>query len=168
MSGTLPSQPTVSVYQFRETYPEFDPNVYPDGQVTNFLIQGTYLLDPGVWGGMYGPGIMLFAAHNLALSRRNSILAASGGLLGSTGVTSSKSVGGVSVSYDNSLSRSGMAGPYNLTTYGQQLFYWMRIFGVGAVQLTGLSAPLGPGVWSTANISGGLAGGTWAGPNYNY
>jgi len=54
---------------------------------------------------------------------------------GGSGVTSSKSVDKVSVSYDNSGTINPDAGFWNKTGYGQEFFWWWSMFGAGGRQL---------------------------------
>lgn len=90
------------------------------------------LVDVSRWGNLYDQGISLFVAHNLAIQKKNM----SGGIPGSvTGAVSGKTVGRVSVSYDNAVAAIKDGGQWNLTVYGMQYLQLARMIGVGGVQL---------------------------------
>lgn len=69
----------------------------------------------------------LYIAHNLVLGKRATGAAANSSPVGeASGPVSSKSVGPVSRSFDTGAVAMKMAGPYNLTSYGQRLFQILR------------------------------------------
>jgi hypothetical protein len=123
--------------QFRLDFPEFaDVVKYPDGMLTTWSAIAEKLLIASRWADLLTIGVMLYTAHQLVLARGNSNQSAAGGIPGSgTGLKSSKSVGGVSVSYDTSSVIEQDAGFYNLTTYGQQFYRLMMVVGMGGYQL---------------------------------
>lgn len=126
----------MDVAQFRLDFPEFaDDAVYTDHMVNFWAGIGVELIDLDRWGNLFTQGQSLFVAHNLVIQRRNMSGAASGGSGMSFGVVSSKSVGSVSVSYDNSLVVMPNAGQWALTVYGLQYLQLARMIGVGGVQL---------------------------------
>jgi hypothetical protein len=92
------------------------------------------MLDLSRWGDLYTQGQSLYVAHNLSIQRRNIAGAGSGGST-VTGAISSKSVGSVSVSYDNQVATMPNAGQWALTDYGLQYLQLARLIGAGAVQL---------------------------------
>ena len=122
---------------FRSDFPEFtDSNRFPDAQVNFWLGLGEKLLPENRWADLRGQGLELFVAHNLVLAAQAGKATASGGLPGaSSGVTSSKSVDKVSVSYDTGASLIDGAGHWNLTNYGTRLLWVARMIGAGGVQL---------------------------------
>ena len=88
------------------------------------------------WCDLLDTGTEFFIAHNLAMDARNALSASKGGVPGqATGIVASKSVGGVSVSYDTGSGSMAGAGQYNLTTYGQQYYALEQIVGAGGIQL---------------------------------
>jgi hypothetical protein len=129
----------VSVSQFRLDMPEFsDPTVYTPRLAARFLLMGEKQLDPQRWADMYVQGIEWFAAHFLALARRNSM---GGAAPGSSGLPLSKTVGKASVDYDTSATTIKGGGPWNLTSYGTQLLWWAQLVGSGGIQITGDMTP---------------------------
>ena len=68
--------------------------------------------------------------------KKDSKAASAGGIPGSSsGVQSSKSVDGVSVSYDTTVATVEGAGNLNLTTYGTRFAELRDMFGAGGLQL---------------------------------
>lgn len=130
---------TVTVASFRADFPEFaDATAYPDTGILFWLTLGYNLLDPIRWGDLLDPGVELFIAHNIVLEKYNQMAIAAGrppGLVGGTGVAASKSVGGVSISYNTTFGFIEGAGSYNLTTYGIRFYTFARIIGIGGMQL---------------------------------
>lgn len=120
--------------QFREVFPEFDEAKYPDARVTFFLTLATKLVSACRWGELYDQGVMLVAAHYLALGARQVTAGASGTPGTIQGAKTSKSVGQVSVSYA-APSDGGNAGYWGQTVYGQQYWYFLGMFGIAAIQL---------------------------------
>lgn len=123
--------------QFRLDFPEFDnATVYPD---TNLLFWSTIaaqLIDMGQWASLYNQAVELFVAHNIALAAQERAQTASGGIPGSAnGVIAAKTVGNVSVNYDNTDVMEPGAGHWNQTTYGRQYIRLARMIGQGCLQL---------------------------------
>lgn len=151
MSGTVTYTPAT----FHIAFPEFqDGSRYPDSTIAFWLNIATGLVDPERWGDTYELGLYLVTAHNLVLAARSADLAARGGYPGAAGLLSSKSVGGVSVSYDTGSIAQENAGQWNLTTYGNRYIGFARLFGMGGVQIGG--NPLPP--FTTAPWSGPISG----------
>lgn len=121
---------------FRKDFPEFaDPTKFPKHQVEVWAAAGEKLVHATRYGDLRTLAVQLFTAHNLTLSARAAIAAAAGGIPGAPpSVASSKSVGGVSVSYDTSAT-AGAAGEglFAATTYGQRFRDLARLFGAGGV-----------------------------------
>lgn len=87
---------------------------------------------------MLDHGIELFTAHHMAMQMQNNKAAANGTTPGQqTGVVSGKSIDKISVTYDNSATLMENAGFFNLTTYGMQFIYLVRMFGSGGMQVNG-------------------------------
>jgi hypothetical protein len=87
------------------------------------------------WGQFYNTGLRLYVAHNLALERQAARQAASGGAPMGSGVISGRSVGPASVSYDTQFGSENDGGNYNLTTYGSRFLRYLRMAGMGPVQV---------------------------------
>lgn len=113
-----------------------------------------------VWWQVYNPqlsqldvGAELFVAHNCALRKYAQNTAAAGGVPGlQKGVISSESADGGSVSYDTSAGIVEGEAHWNLTFYGVQFIYMVRMVGAGPMQIGA-----GPGLFSNAIEA-------WAGP----
>lgn len=118
-------------------FPEFsDASKYPLVTIQAWLNISTSFVNQSRWGDSWSFGVCLFAAHELALARQARVASAAGGTPGTAvGVVSSKSVGPLSKSYDTSISKYADAGFWNLTTYGQQYWGLMLMFGAGGTQL---------------------------------
>lgn len=113
---------------FKDDFPEFVNT--PDSQVSFWLGIASQLVVAEAWGDLVVHGRELFAAHNIAIQTRNINAANFGGEPGfGTGAETSKSVGPVSVSYDQSIGSSLDAGHWNLTVYGRQFVYLARLVG---------------------------------------
>lgn len=97
----------------------------------------------------------LFVAHNVVLDRKAQISAANGSLPGEmTGPVNSKSVGGISISYDVALAAFQGMGDWNLTIYGVRFARMVKLFGMGPLTIVGSPVP------------GWLQGPGWQGPNF--
>ena len=116
---------------FRVAFPEFASTVtYPDATLTFWSALGEKLLKVWRWADFYDEGIMIYTAHQVTIATKN--LSTPGQ---ASGITSSKSVGDVSVSYDTQAGIEKEAGHWNLTTYGRQFIQLARIVGSGGKQL---------------------------------
>lgn len=119
--------------EFRAQVPQFaDAAKYPDAQVQFYLTMAEASIPASRWGEMYGHGIALFTAHNLALDQM------SNGLIpgrSQFGLIASKAVGPASVSYDNTLFMLPDAGHWGLTMFGLRFLQTARLLGAGGMQL---------------------------------
>lgn len=128
---------TVSIAEFREAFPTFTAERFPDSAVqfrldlAESFIDAKLIGDETVWSHM----VKLYVAHYLAVAGS----AASGGVGTDTGagmgVVASKSVDGASISYDVSSTAIADAGLWNATIFGRELLSLLRLFGAGAIQL---------------------------------
>lgn len=120
---------------FRSAYPEFDSLQYPDAAVLVRLKLAEKFFSEELWPDedVRAHCIGLYAAHFLAA--HGSRAAGGEGGAGVTGVVSSKSVDGASISYDVGSTVEQGAGFWNATPYGRELYQILRVFGAGAVQL---------------------------------
>lgn len=125
------------IADFRANFPEFsDTTVYPDAQITFWSSLAESLLVKCVWGNTWTFVVMLYTAHEITLAAQNVKVATIGGTPGqSGGIANSKAVGAVNVGYDSVTQSEKDAGWWNRTTYGQQFYRLMMIFGAGAIQL---------------------------------
>ena len=136
----------VTVASFRAMFPAFNASsTFPDATVTAWITAAAGQLSPDAWGASLDLGTSLYVAHQLAVMQRDVVASASGGALGGgSGVLTSKSVRGVSATYDTSSSIYDGAGDYNLTIYGKQFWRMMMIVGMGGVQLGVNGGPADP------------------------
>lgn len=155
------SQPPNDVYltvgQFRIDYPAFaDTNRFTDAEIQFYIDIAcappnmSYAINQHRWGQFFYLGLNLFVAHNLAVADMMQQRAGSpGGLAGGpgysvtytplvgSGVATSKSVNGVSVSYDQSIGMEKDAGWWGLTPWGNQFLYYLRLAGAAPIHLIG-------------------------------
>ncbi len=128
---------TFSSIEFLTAFPEFDDSdVYPTPVMEYWASIADLRLNESRWGALRTHGIYLFVAHNIALARSAQDAANIGAsVTQGGGLISSKSVGGVSVSYDTGSAALQNAGNYNLTRYGRELLQLARMVGIGGLQL---------------------------------
>lgn len=125
------------IADFRAAFPEFSDTVtYPDAQITFWSTLAEAQLNQCVWAAVWTQAVMLYTAHEIVIAAQNVKTATIGGSPGqSGGIANSKTVGGVSVAYDATTQTEKDAGWFNRTTYGQQLYALIRIYGSGCIQL---------------------------------
>lgn len=143
---------TATTTIFRVAFPEFSDLIrFPDAMAEYWLSIAGRWVDAGVWGEMADHASYLVLAHHLALAARSAAGASAGGLPGaSAGVLTSKSAGGVSAGYDFASVAEEGAGFWNATTYGQQYYRMVRLYGAGPIQI----GTDGGQVLSTAGYAG--------------
>lgn len=163
---------------FVQDFPEFgNQSAYPPAVVAYYLALANILLNACFWGGpspnappagtpvsppqaLIDFAAELFVAHNLVLEYTAQKAASTGGLPGTqTGAVSGKTVGPISVSYDNGATAlgTGEEGDYALTVYGKRLWRMIQMAGAGPLQLgLGVAPP-----WSAFTPG---AFGPWLGP----
>lgn len=124
---------------FRTAFPEFKDTVkYPTELITVWSTVAETMVPQRLWKTMWVMGVQLYTAHEITLAAQNQQSAASGGVPGTSGgIANSKAVGSVNVGYDAATATEKDAGYWNLTNYGKQFIRFARIFGAGAIQLTG-------------------------------
>jgi Protein of unknown function (DUF4054) len=141
---------------FIADFPEFDPaqlppvgdpNPFGQSAFAFWLNLATMLLNQYRWGSpsavassppatLVDVGYELFVAHNLVLEKQAYDTAIRGGAPGiTTGPVASKTINGVSVSYDVSAGLNGGDGHWNLTTFGIRFVSLVNMVGAGGVQL---------------------------------
>lgn len=122
---------------FRSEFPEFaDTAAYPNAQLDFWATLAEKQLRINIWDDTRDFAVKLYVAHEVTLARQNFQAAQVGGSPGqSSGIANSKTVGSVSASYDAASQTEKDAGWWNRTTYGQQLWRLIQIFGAGCIQL---------------------------------
>lgn len=155
---------------------------YPPAAIAFFIAWVNIFMNPMFWGGPSGnagcptasPPVPisptnppqyqidiaaeLLVAHLLTLEYLAQKQAAAGAPSGlQTGAVAGKTVGPISISFDNAISSLEGAAEYNLTIYGKMFYRMMMMFGAGPTQLgLGVAPP-----WSAFTPS---SFGPWAGP----
>lgn len=131
----MSNQP-LTIDAFRKAFPSFTSELYPDEAVNIRLIISDKLFSPTLWNDsdMRNHVMGLYTAHFLQLYGSKNC-GGTGSTGGVSGLVTGKSVDGASVSYDTSTGSFADAGFWNLTPYGQELWYLMGLFGAGARQL---------------------------------
>jgi hypothetical protein len=139
----------LTIGTFRQDYPEFANDVnYPDSALTYWLNIATQMLNPRRWDDQLNIGLELFMAHHLVVEKFNLDTANVGGWPGlNTGVVSSESPGGVSLSYNTEAVLEPDAGHWNYTVYGTRFISMVKMFGAGPIQV-GPGGCSGNGAWS--------------------
>lgn len=129
----------MDIVQFRLDFPEFTDIVrYPDSQIEFWACIAETQVREQVWRNQKPFGVKLYVAHEITLASQNVSVSNKGGAPGGTsGPVTSKAVGQVNVSYDANQTAEKDAGWWNLTTYGKQFIRLARMFGAGAIQLSG-------------------------------
>jgi hypothetical protein len=143
----------LTVGQFRINFPAFKDTVrFTDEEVQYWIDQAysppnsTAAINQYRWGQFYQLGLQLWVAHNLAVQdmmyQRAGMPGMGGGSTGfismpltGSGVASSKSVDGVSLSYDNQIGMEKDAGWWGSTPWGNQFLYYLRMAGSAPIQL---------------------------------
>ncbi|RQR87721.1 MULTISPECIES: DUF4054 domain-containing protein [unclassified Burkholderia] len=128
---------SVTAAQLRTDFPEFsDPTKYPDPLVNMWLTVANSLVNASRWAELTNLGVELVTCHHLAISARDELSSAAGGIPGEVkGATSAKSVDKVSASYDTSSVTLADAGFWNMTSYGIRFLGLARMMGAGGLQI---------------------------------
>lgn len=142
----------VTAASLRAAFPAFASTTkYPDAMIALWLPLAVGMVNADRWGESTDLGVMLYAAHNLALESQATADGVAGRSPGGrVGVLSSKGADGISASYDVGTSTEKDVGHWNLTTYGTRFIRLSRMFGAGPLQV-------GPSL-------GESSGGAWTGP----
>jgi hypothetical protein len=126
--------------EFLTLYPQFNSGNIPEAVLTMYLDLANKSIQEARWHEYHKVAVGLFTAHCCTLwlegSTPNNAGAAEITAAGAAkGLVGSKSVSGVSVSYDNSSIFSDFAGygSWKLTKYGLQLLSLLQIVGKGAI-----------------------------------
>ena len=132
--------PSYTCEDFRKIMPAFTAEIIPDEQLQHFIDLAQAVVKEARWMSLWREGMRLYIAHFVTLfletppegATRQQIL--NGGKL--QGNKTSKSVGQVSVGYDNgSQATSDLEGwaAWKLTTYGVQFATYARLIGMGGM-----------------------------------
>lgn len=181
MSTSVPQNLGITPASFVVDFPEFR-NVaqYPPSVIAYYIAFANFSMNTQFWGGpsCNAPkggaaatptnppqswidfNAELLVAHLITLEYTAQKAAATGAPPGQqTGAIAGKTVGPISVSFDNGVSElgPGEAGDYNLTIYGKRFYRAMMMAGAGPTQLgLGCAPP-----WSAFTPS---SFGPWLGP----
>lgn len=129
-----PDDDILTVAEFRAILPAFSSvTLYPDAAVAFWTKQAVTLpvIDADRWGQFYELGICLWVGHVLTIGAAQQNR---GATLGS-GVPASKSVNGVSISYDTQMGIEVNAGWYGTTPWGNAFLHYLRMAGAGPMQI---------------------------------
>lgn len=131
----------VTPVSFRESFPEFASlTLYPPQMVQFWLDVAVQFVNEARWATLTDLGVSLFAAHQITLQAKAQKSAAFGQTPGqNTGILTSKSIDGVSASYDVSTATLQDAGHWNLSTYGVRYLQMARMMGMGPISVEGHS-----------------------------
>lgn len=116
---------TIDPASFKIRFPEFDS--VDDTRIQLFLDDAEVILNPVFWGDKYDMGQAYLAAHFLVIGTNSE----AGSTSPSSGVAS-KSVDGVSISYNNPTPNSEADAYYLSTSYGQRYLALRKTLGVPA------------------------------------
>ena len=139
-SGIVDAEnPAYTVSDFRTAMPAFTAEIISDATLQGFITLANNIVNYGRWGNLWQEGMRLVIAHFATLSLQEPQAGATIGQIVNAGKVqgsaTSKSVGGVSVSYDNSsaISDLGGWGTWKLTTYGAQFAQLAKMMGKGGM-----------------------------------
>ena len=131
--------PPYTTEDFRAAMPGFNVDVVSDEVLTNFIELANNIVSYGRWGNLWKEGMRLVIAHYITLYLQEPVtgmdraqVVNAGKIQGSV---TSKSVGSVSVSLDNTSAISDLNGwgTWKLTTYGAQFAQLAKLVGKGGM-----------------------------------
>lgn len=126
------------VHDFRRAMPAFTAEIISNQILAHYCEMANRAVQRARWGSLWEEGIRLYIAHFAVLYLQSA--PAAGATLDEIlnagkvqGSISSKSVGGVSISLDNSAAQSDFNGwgAFKLTSFGQQFITLARMVGKG-------------------------------------
>lgn len=127
----------MTVAEFREAFPQFTKELFPDVRVDFYIKLASRRLNPERWGDLLEEGLSLLVAHNLTLeAAATKVSDGTGGMEAAAGavISETKTVGSISKSIGRQGSNATgniLAGEYNETVYGKQYYRLVRIVGMG-------------------------------------
>ena len=133
------ANPFYTVADFRAAMPAFSAEIISDTVLEGFIALADNIVNIGRWGNLWYEGMRLVIAHYATLYLQQPQAGASAAeIVGAgkiQGAVSSKSVGGVSVSLDNSTAVSDLNGwgTWKLTQYGAQFAQMAKLIGKGGM-----------------------------------
>lgn len=122
------------IENFRSAFPEFlDESKYTDDMLEFWSTFAEKLLNATRWGDLLTHGLYLFVAHQITLAYKDYADGTAGRAPGqsASGIVSSKSVGGASISYDTGSVSLADAGNFNSTRYGREFWQLSQLIGMG-------------------------------------
>lgn len=132
------TNPEYTISMFREIMPAFTEDVLPDAVLQHYIDMANGVVKEARWHSLWKEGMRLYIAHFATLylgvpdqGAGRQAIANAGKLQG--GITS-KTVGSVSVGYDNGQAATSDLtgwGAWKLTTYGAQFATMARMVGAG-------------------------------------
>ena len=128
----------MNIGTFRAAFPEFkNTETYPDAQITFWAALAEQQLPQSLWKTIWPQACNLYVAHELVIAQQNLRATNAGGTPGTSsgGQATSKTVGSATVQYDAMSTTEKDAGYWNLTSYGKQLYRFIKMFGAGCIQL---------------------------------
>lgn len=128
----------MDIEKFRQHHKEFESTVdYPDELIQFWSEQAELSVSKEATQERFSFLVELATAHYIVLARNNARSSKTGASpgAGGGGVVSSKTIGGVTVSYDTTVTSNQGAADWNRTTYGQIFWRERRAFGLGGYQI---------------------------------
>jgi hypothetical protein len=122
----------VTPSEFRAQFPEGEFNStssFPDVYVQKFLDAAVPMFNVARWASFYSEGLGCYVAHAIVVSKAR----AARGLVVDGGNLSSKSVGGVSASYDSTLLNKQASDTLMGTSYGRRYCELRDMVGMGGI-----------------------------------
>jgi len=131
--------PVYTVADFRAAMPAYSETIISDTVLQGFIDLANNIVNIGRWGNLWKEGMRLVIAHYATLFLQQPQAGATAAEIVNAGKiqgsVTSKSVGGVSVSLDNSTAVSDLQGwgTWKLTQYGAQFAQLAKLVGKGGM-----------------------------------
>lgn len=132
--------PEYTIEDFRNAMPAFTPEIIYDAALQGYIDLANEIVQYARWGNLWREGMRLVIAHycTLFLQQPHDVGMTEAEIVNAgkvQGSVTSKSVGGVSVSLDNSTAVSDLQGwgTWKLTTYGAQFAQLAKMVGKGGM-----------------------------------
>ena len=133
--------PAYTVEDFRNAMPAYTVDIVDDTTLQGFIDLANNIVGYGRWGNLWYEGMRLCIAHYITLYLQEPQVGASVAELVNAGKiqgsVTSKSVGGVSVSFDNSTAIGDLQGwgAWKLTSFGAQFAQLAKLVGKGGMYI---------------------------------
>lgn len=118
---------SITPTEFKARFPEFA--TIADARIQIFIDDSELEMSESYWGDLFARGQSYLTAHLLALGEQS----ATGASGGTAGPVTSKSVGGVSVSFGGPTITDSTEGYWLTTSYGQEYWRLLQQIGLGWV-----------------------------------